>query len=219
MPDNPAMPASLRPSFFAAALVAPVTCLAPGFAAAGPLPGFYVAGFLGAQLPEDAETDAEGFAGDLDFDEGLGGGFSAGYDFGYLRIEAEYSARGFDAGNIDFGGAQIEDDAEFNTQAVMLNVFGDLPLPILSDRFGLYGGAGIGIARLEFDGAGGNDSDFVLAGQFMAGVSVELTRNLTFLVGYRGFTTADAEFDGDNVDFEIDNGITHAGEVGIRFTF
>ena len=59
----------------------------------------------------------------------------------------------------------------------------------------------------------------MLAGQLVAGVSVELTRNLTFLVGYRGFTTADAEFDDGDAAFDLDNGITHAGELGIRFTF
>ena len=201
-------------------LVAPVlaACL-PAAASAAPLPGFNVGAFLGAQLPEDAETDASGFAGDLDYEEGIGGGVSAGYDFGYLRLEGEVSARGFDADAIDFGGFEIEDDAEFNTQAFMVNLFGDLPLPVMGDRLGLYGGGGVGIARLEFDGDDGADEDYVLAGQLVAGVSVELTRNLTFLVGYRGFTTADAEFDDGDAAFDLDNGITHAGELGIRFTF
>lgn len=219
MPDLMNMHAPFRFVTSAALVAASAACLGPSAVHAQPLPGFYVAGFLGAQLPEDAETDAEGFVGDLDFDEGLGGGLSAGYDFGYLRIEGEYSARGFDADNIDFGGLQVESGAEFNTQAVMLNLFGDLPLPVFSNRLGLYGGAGIGIARVEFDGDGGSDEDFVLAGQVMAGVSVELTRNFTFLVGYRGFTTADAEFSGSDVEFDLDNGITHSGEIGLRFTF
>ena len=214
------MPVTRRLSFLLA--VPAVATAAVGFtpaANAGPLPGFYVGAFLGAQLPEDAETDAEGFAGDLDYDEGIGGGFSAGFDFGYVRLEGEYSARGFSADNIDFGSARIEDDADFNTQAVMINLFGDLPVPLVGDRFGLYGGGGIGIARVAFDGGAGDDEDYVLAGQVMAGVSVELTRNLTFLVGYRGFTTADAEFESDDIDFDLDNGITHSGEIGIRFTF
>ncbi|MBB6440448.1 opacity protein-like surface antigen [Phycisphaera mikurensis] len=193
--------------------------IAPAAAHAAPLPGFYVGAFLGAQLPEDAETDAEGFASDLDYDTGLGGGFSAGYDFGYLRLEGELSARGFDSDAIDFGGARIEDDAEFDTEAFMANLFFDFPVPGLSDRLGLYGGVGVGIARVAVDTAAGDDDDWVAAGQAMAGVSVELTRNLTFLVGYRGFTTADASLESGDAEFDLDNGITHAGEIGLRFTF
>ena len=202
------------------ALALPVL-LPAAAASAAPLPGFYVAGFLGAQLPEDADTDVAGFAGDLDYDTGIGGGFSAGYDFGHLRLEGEFSARGFDADAIDFGSLRLESDAEFDTQAFMVNLFGDLPLPLLGDRLGLYGGGGIGVARLNLDLGNGNgdDEDWVLAGQFMAGVSLELTRNLTLLAGYRGFTTGDAEFEEGDVDFDLDNGIVHAGEIGIRFTF
>ena len=192
-----------------------VPFLLPAVASAGPLPGFYVAGFLGAQLPEESEADVEGFVGDLDYETGIGGGFSAGYDFGYLRLEGEVSARGFDVDNLDFGSFEIEDDAEFETQAFMLNLFGDLPLPVMGDRLGLYGGGGIGLARVSLD----SEDDYVLAGQFMAGVSVELTRNLTILAGYRGFTTGDAEFNEGDIDFDLDNGIIHSGELGLRFTF
>lgn len=184
------------------------------------LSGVYVATFLGLQFPAEADIEIDDFSATFEPEVGFGAGLAAGYDFGHYRVEGELSGRAHGYDSASFSGFSQDIDADFSSQALMVNAFGDLPLPVWEDRLELYGGIGLGVARVALDFSNTDQDDYVFAAQVMLGVSVELTQSLSFQVGYRGFTTSETTFtDDDGTALTLDGGIAHSAEVGLRFTF
>src|SRR5690606_25501921 len=126
---------------------AALALLLPGAASAADdmaqVRGFYLQGGLGADWADDADFDGSAAINpgtDLSFDNpGWFGALSAGYDFGWPRIELEGSYRNNDADNLS---GRVE------TWGAMVNVLVDLDFgfPVVP-----YLGAGVGYAHVDTD--------------------------------------------------------------------
>lgn len=223
------------------ALVTLATLAIPAVSqAAPPHPGPYVSGFLGVSVPRDTDVttddyvNAQTFNDRVAFDPGVYVGGTAGYDFGFLRLEGELSYRYSEMKSItdQADGFQFQSpDGNLGVLAVMGNAFFDFhnPSPITP-----YWGGGIGFAALHLsdtygiDTRSGSGQDLLLypeddatafAYQAGAGVEVALNRQLSLDIGYRYFGTANARFDSDRslpteLKFE-----SHNAMVGLRVKF
>lgn len=186
------------------------------------LRGAYVEFRGGAAFLEDSDTDANAnLPTSIDFDTGYTAGAAIGYGFSdtrrygsgpwnNIRIEAEVA---YSENDLDAGGG----NRELSTFAYMGNIYYDFPT---GTKWTPFIGGGVGVARVEFDGAGlSDDDDTVLAYQARAGVAYQFSSNITGTLGYRFFDTLDpdlADSAGAGFDSEYRS---HAIEVGLRLTF
>ncbi|MEM0928386.1 MAG: OmpA family protein [Pseudomonadota bacterium] len=187
----------------------------------------------------------EAFDSELEVDEGFGVYGALGKYFpGNLRSEVEIGYRGQDIdylptapGRTLFGAG--DDFGEVGVLTGMINVYKDLPLG-LSGRVTPYVGAGIGFARVSldmdneavvaasaspgsFNSIDLDDDDYVTAVQGMAGVTVDVARNLAFALGYRYLQTGEYDMEGtfNGADETSFSGEYNAHEItaGLRFNF
>lgn len=203
--------------------------------------GPYFSGFVGVTMPKDTTASgtafdtagAFSFADQVEFDPGINIGGTAGYDFGYVRLEGEMSYKysemksitasdGFRFGNVD---------GNIGAFAIMGNAFFDLHN---TSTITPYIGGGIGFASLhlsdtygtETTSAGtsrpllyGEDDDTVFAYQAGAGVGIALNRRLTLDIGYRYFGTSRGQF-GQGYDPTTEMKFeSHNAAVGLRVKF
>jgi OmpA-OmpF porin, OOP family len=165
--------------------------------------------------------------GTLSFDSGYSYGAALGYrpyetdsPLDYVRFEMEWNRITADLDQQNDAGIITSLDNGLKIDAVMTNVFLDIPL---FDSLSPYVGAGAGIARANLESAtlGIDDRDTNLAYQFMAGLTYR-PENLpltSWNLGYRYFTMDDPEFTdnlGDTLKHEVQ---THSVEVGARLHF
>lgn len=175
-------------------------------------------------------------ADDIEQDNGFGYGASLGYrpavDGGYwrnLRAELEWHQQNADIDKIkNPAGASLNGVGDIRVDSVMFNLFFDATFRDDGLRQALtpYFGGGVGWAQVQLDDTAttlGNSAskDDVLAMQLMAGVSYapEFLPHTEWTLGYRYFTTADAEFaytGGGTFKTEYDS---HNLEAGVRFLF
>jgi opacity protein-like surface antigen len=152
--------------------------------------------FAGVTSPSDSTLASS----DTLFNAGGAIGVAFDRHRGRLRIETEGMGRStYDA---PFLAAPSPDDSTIltNNWSVMENVWRDL---MLTDRFGIYGGGGIGAGGYILGEQIAGDTIYFdpaanFAWQFGGGLLWEVTDRLTFDVGYRYFhintiTQADAE--------------------------
>jgi opacity protein-like surface antigen len=186
-------------------------------------PGPYVSAFLGTTFTQN--TTVSGFdrgtaySDRATFDPGIYIGGTGGYDFGFLRLEAELSYR-----NAPFDTITFSDTTRFNNvngdldvYATMFNVFFDAhnSTPVTP-----YVGGGIGFATLHlsntfvnspsfFGGLYQDSSDTVFASQVGAGLDIALNNRFSLDVGYRYFITERANLGSNlissNLKFESHN--------------
>lgn len=216
-------------------LVAPTIC-----PAAPPRPGPYVSGFAGVSVPRDTDattTDSvlnHTFNERVEFDPGVYVGGTAGFDFGFLRLEGELSYRNSDIKNVTdkADGFQFRDpDGSLGALAVMVNAFIDLrnPSPITP-----YIGGGVGFAVLHMDDVTGTDTrgttpeqvllyprddDTIFAYQVGAGLELALNPMVSLDLGYRYFETANARFNSGFLNTSNVKLRTHNAIVGVRVKF
>ena len=166
------------------------------------------------------------------YDTGFVVGGAIGYDFGQtmgplgMRLEGEVSYRNNSVKEHVVGGNAVGgSDAFGETSAFagMANMLFDLNTGM---PFSIYGGGGIGVANVEFDGHGVtdpgvvmDDNDTVFAWQAIAGVGYEFTPGWIFDVQYRYFNASDVSLTGfggasSSTDYE-----SHAVLGGIRIKF
>jgi opacity protein-like surface antigen len=113
---------------------------------------------------------------------------------------------------ISFPGLNASVNGDISSLALMGNLLADLPL---SERVRPFLGAGIGLARVEANSNDlGDEDDTVFAYQAIAGIGFPLTHVTTLDLQYRYFATADADFDGTDVEYQ-----THNFFAGLRFDF
>jgi opacity protein-like surface antigen len=166
--------------------------------------GAYFGGKIGANWMNDAtlDVDADGTPNDsVNFDTGITGSFVAGYAFGGRwgslspRIETEIGYLANDVSSVDLGGPPafpgLPANGEVNAAYGLVNLLLDIPM----SGFGFtpFIGGGIGIAHVNFDnvneGPGTtpefNDGDTAFAWNLTAGLSYDISRNVTFDVAYR----------------------------------
>lgn len=197
-----------------------------------PRPGGYLAGFLGVNVPRDADVSSydyyDSYDEKVDFDPCIAVGGAVGYDYGFLRLEGEISYRHAEISSVT--DATISDaipyhgvDGDFGALAFMANAFFDLHnnSPITP-----YWGGGVGFAVLsasDVTSAEGllyeEGEDTVFAYQAGAGLEIALNPFLSLDLGYRYFGTAKGTI-GDDSDlstkFKMES---HNALMGVRFKF
>lgn len=130
------------------------------------------------------------------------------------RVEAEAGWRRNDLDEASAGGLSAPIEGDISSVSFMANAYLDL-LP--GSRLNPYVGAGMGLARLTADSGGlgaDDESDTVFAYQAMAGLASRASERVTVFAGYRYFATADATFDGAEVEYS-----GHNLELGVRIGF
>jgi opacity protein-like surface antigen len=213
----------------------------PSFsAAASGRPGPYFSGFLGTSIFKDTTASnydyqyGSSFSEKIELNPGIYAGATGGYDFGFVRIEGEFSFR--DA-EIDTITSQTNSyfihnvDGNVGAFSSMINVFFDLHN---RSRFTPYLGGGIGFATLYLSDTYGyvtkrnstyyqplywESDDTVFAYQLGGGVDIALNNRFSLDVGYRYFKTDEAHLDSyyatsSGLRFE-----SHNAMVGFRMKF
>jgi OOP family OmpA-OmpF porin len=198
--------------------------------------GWYFSAFGGANWLDDTSFDVDlGGPGTVvnSYDVGYVVGGAVGYDFGQamgplgLRLEAELSYRSNDVDTHTIVGVGQTDGAIGSTSALagMGNILFDLNT---GSPFSIYGGGGVGVANVEFDGHGPgagaimNDDDTVFAWQAIAGIGYEISPGWVFDVQYRYFNAGDVSLTSlansgavsSSTDYE-----SHAVLAGFRIKF
>ncbi|MXO75608.1 OmpA family protein [Altererythrobacter aerius] len=167
----------------------------------------------GPMIVEDIEFDLPGASNavSVDHKKGFDFGGVVGYDFGFLRLEAEGSYREADIDQLNVGTAGVITSGNRIARGVTANADGDssvlsFMINALADfgpDDGLQGfvGGGAGVARTKFDGVSIDrsgpdwldDSDSGFAWQILAGVRAPLTDNIDVGLKYRFFNTAELD--------------------------
>lgn len=165
-----------------------------------------------------------------DFDNGFNAGITAGYafgDWGYfsprLEIEAGYltnsleSIQAFNAGGPT--GAPFAAAGDLTAFYGLANILFDVPL---TERFGAFAGGGVGFGKISADNINVSgftlidDDDTAFAWNLTAGLSYELTRNVTVEASYRFLQFHDVNLNGVGpivVNDDVDN---HQVNIGLR---
>ena len=167
----------------------------------------------GPMIVEDIEFDVGAIdnAVTVDTKKGYDFGGIVGYDFGFIRLEAEGSYRSADIDTLTSATALLPTNAaldvsgtypaggDANVLSFMLNAMADF-----GPDDGLQGfvGGGVGVARTKIDGATVDlsspgfldDSDTGFAWQLLAGVRAPLTETIDVGLKYRFFNTATNDF-------------------------
>jgi opacity protein-like surface antigen len=194
-------------------LVALVTLAIPALCAATPpRPGPYMSGFVGVSVPQNADVTSYDYVADksysdrVEFDPGINIGGTAGYDYGFLRLEGELSYKHGEIATItdQINGQRFHNaDGNLGALAVMFNGFFDLhnDSPVTP-----YVGGGIGFAAMHLSDTFVSeygppiyqqDDDSVFAYQAGAGLEIAFNQRLSLDLGYRYFATSKAKFGSD----------------------
>ena len=154
------------------------------------LEGPYISAFGGWNNVEDNNAP--------DTDGGWLGGVAVGGKTKWARAELEASYR-----NNDIDGAT---GGDVDSTALMANAYYDLDN---DTRFTPYVGAGIGVAHVDFDTVGGDEST-EFAYQGIAGVTYAVDQNWHVGAEYRYFATTEV----DSTDYD-----NHAVVANVRYQF
>lgn len=164
--------------------------------AAQGIPGnLYVGGLAGIQLFSDNENgDA-----DIDFDTGYVVGALIGFRFAGIRAEAE----------LDYQETEANDAIDVEILRYTAGVYYDftgLQLPATP-----YVGGGLGLASIDADGGGNDETNFTVHGEI--GGSFELAPQIAIVPAYR------YEWIDDDGLVSDDPVTSHAFRLGFRYTF
>jgi len=195
--------------------------------------GWYFSAFGGANWLDNTSFDTNAFGIiDNSYDTGFVVGGAIGYDLGQtmgpfgVRLEAEFSYRNNDVDDHSVGGAILPNSfGSTSAMAGMGNVLFDLNT---GSPFTIYGGGGLGVANVEFDGHGTNaagtvmnDDDTVFAWQAIAGVGYEIAPSWVIDVQYRYFNAGNVSLtetigggNSSSTDYE-----SHSVLAGFRVKF
>ena len=201
--------------FTIASLIAP-----PGYAGNGSGPYFTFTGSINIYETADLSKQSSGLEdalqeinANLEIDTGLGFNHSIGYRFGRsISTELEFSFKESDFGNGKGSGEKIPLDGDIDTKSFLVNGIYHFDQ---ASRFTPYIGYGVGMAFHEAtlnNHPDGEDKTF--AYQLKMGFDMDFSHNMSFLIGYRFFTTDDA-----NLDFFTLDVTTHSLEAGIKYSF
>jgi opacity protein-like surface antigen len=198
---------TLAASSFAGTTPPPV----PPAPAPAPAGGFYFSLNGGALWLDDA--GAHGV--NLDFDTGFSILGAVGYSFGNgLAVELESGYLSVDSAEVSVDGLHGDLDGEFRQVPIFANVVYTIDL---TDRLGLYLGAGAGVvwSEAEIDSVNGHHlglesgDDWNFAAQAKAGLTFKVTDATSLNVGYRYYYGQDAVGGFDDAQGSIlEGGIT-----------
>jgi len=207
--------------------------------ASPPRPAGYLSLFLGASAPQDTTVTISEFNpvatkdARAQFDPGINIGGTAGYDFGFFRLEGEMSYKRGEISKVTeqtYGTRYLNTDGHLGAFAMMMNGFFDLhnESPVTPYLGGGMGFSTIGLSRTRgVDASTGarndhifqSDYDNVFAYQAGAGLDIALNRHLSLDLGYRYFGTSRASFTKDwpnSTDLKL---ASHNAAVGLRVKF
>jgi opacity protein-like surface antigen len=182
--------------------------------------GLYLTGLFGLVTTSESDGPDE----DIDFDEGfqVGGGIGtrfAGDDDGPWAFDLEFEVLYNDQDADDEG--LLEAVTDITVLAGLINGVAEYAL---TERFALYGGAGIGLAGLDIGTESDALNDFdeedgpFLAWQGKAGLRLWTSEDVAWSLGYRFLNIDDAEVDDDIGDASFDlQTQQHVIELGVRF--
>lgn len=191
--------------------------------------GFYI-GIQGGggYLPEANGSDPGGSI-NFNYDTGLDGSITLGYDLGdehpkigYGRVELEFNAASNDLNEAEFVEGATGVDGSIGRTGIMLNTIGEHKT---RSGMNIYVLLGLGWAEVSLDNVSilgvpfADDSSNQLAYQAGLGVAWNLSDHFVFDVGYRYYGTMDLEFtekDGTNLDYEY---ASHRVLAGFRLHF
>lgn len=182
--------------------------------------GLYIEGRAGISLPTDSDLDTATTSQEVDLDNGYVGNIAVGHGYkNGIRTELELGLRKNDVESISGGGGA---NGDVQSWSLMGNVLYDFNV---SGSFTPYIGAGLGIAKLDVDGASPstgvtiNDDDTAFAWQGMAGVAYHVNDRIRLTLGYRYFSVPDADFNSSaGTRFESDYS-SHDVLFGFRYKF
>lgn len=216
-------------------LAALVTLAIPALCAATPpRPGPYMSGFIGVSAIQNTDVASydyvagKSFADRVEFDPGINIGGTAGFDYGFIRLEGELSYKYSEIATItDQINRQRFHNADGNlgALALMFNAFLDLhnDSPVTP-----YVGGGIGFATMRLSDTFVSeygppiyqeDTDSVFAYQAGAGLEIALNQRLSLDLGYRYFATTKATFGSDR-DITTELKLqSHNAAIGLRVKF
>jgi opacity protein-like surface antigen len=212
----------------------PAVCLATP-----PRPGPYMSVFLGASIPQDSSVTISQFnpvavrEASVQYDPGVNVGGTAGYDFGYVRLEGEMSYKQGEITSITdetFGARYVNTTGHVGAFAMLMNGFFDFhnESPITP-----YVGGGMGFATVNLSNTKGveastgalnfhilqDDEENAFAYQVGGGIEAALNRHLSLDLGYRYFGTSRVSFHKEwpnSTDLKLDS---HNVAVGLRIKF
>ena len=165
---------------------------------------------------------------DTEVDSGTGFGITLGRTYGQIRGEIEYTARMNDvkSHSLNGGAALPGSTGEVKSNAFMLNGYYDIST---GSAFIPYIGAGLGMAKVEFDNFGVapipdvlNDNESQFAYQFMVGGDFVTSDKLRLFAEYRYFTTSDVDVTTSTATGSVSNSISYKTNnvlVGARIMF
>lgn len=165
--------------------------------------------------------DLPGVEAEITFDDGFGVVAAIGQELpnSPFRLEFEYAYREAETETIDVEGMSAPLDSDVEIQSFMLN--GIIDFKLGDGPFGVYAGAGLGVAITRFDirSINGIDNDrsewnSSFAYQGLAGVTFEVGDNAELFGGVRWFDALEVDItnvqlDTSSIDFE----------AGLRFFF
>lgn len=147
---------------------------------------FYFGIHAGRNFAFDGEFNNSG--SDLTFDPGYAYGAVLGYDAGNrFRLEGALTYRG---NTLDSLGG-VPQGGKISSTSAMVNSYYDF---MSGGSWTPYLGGGVGIVRVEFDGAT-DAKDWVAGYQLIAGLGFNLSTNTVWTVDYRYFGVNDPKFE------------------------
>jgi len=209
-------------TIFSTAALLVAAALAPTPASAG----IYIEGAIGFPVTttdtffDDVQGGDPDF--DVDFDSKTAFYGAVGIDGGLFRSELELGFRSADVENFSVsGGGPSSGSGSFDTVSLMSNLYLDIPVP--ATGVSVWAGGGVGV--VQFDGnvesvatlssTDFEDAEYGFAYQLRAGVTIDLTRNLSLNTGYRYWRSEEIDF--SNVSLNATE--LHSIDVGLRLTF
>jgi OOP family OmpA-OmpF porin len=165
---------------------------------------FYFGGEGGWSMLEDANGSVAGIGFRQRFNDGFNIGARAGYEWGPLRLEEEFSFRQNGQRNISALGVTVGTTGHRNTYAFMTNLIYDLNLAGLGMNLALpfspHIGGGVGAVNLRDSwgisgfGTVASSSKWVFGYQGIAGIRYNINPALAFDLDYRFLGTEDPGF-------------------------
>ena len=158
---------------------------------------WYVGGEGGWSTLSKGEGSSVGLPLRQNFDDGFNVGLRAGYEWGPLRLEEEFSYRQNDMTRASLGGVGARVDGNRTAYAFMTNLIYDFTLgwPVTPH---IGGGVGAVLLRDGFSipgfGTVASDTSWQLGYQGIAGVRYNINPALAFDIDYRYFGTTDPTF-------------------------
>lgn len=168
------------------------------------------------------------FNGDADYESGFGLAFAGGYHWSGFRLELEYAHKNLDFDHLNgvFSANNVPDmmlngeQGNIAINSLMANILYDF---YPTDDFFFYLGTGVGVAWVNTDVGSKDTTDGTFAWQLLVGMGYNVTERVSFMFGYRLFTTGDVDVAGQGPGYEFTGEMEtpwiHSIEAGVRFNF